>query len=233
MKKPKIAITTYGTLVHEKFNLPKEYVEAIIDAGGIPYLLPPSDLSAVEVIDGMDAVILTGGGDLHPSLYGGQHHETMYNFDSVRDTFELEIAEHAIQQQIPCLGICRGSQVINVALGGTLYEHLPDYLGDTVKHRAQPRNPILHNVTLNRQSRLFQIMGEEQFSVSSYHHQGIKQLAKDLTAVAHSPDQLIEAYELSSHPWLIGVQWHPEHSLDDIPIHRRLFENLVNFLQKD
>jgi putative glutamine amidotransferase len=137
------------------------------------------------------------------------------------------LARHLVTQDMPLLGICRGTQVINVALGGTLIEHLPDVMGEAVLHRAPPRVPVEHEVAIEPASRLASIVGESRLTAASWHHQAIRQPGTGLQVVAHAPDGTIEAVEKPGHPWLIAVQWHPELTAADDPLQQRLFDGLV------
>jgi putative glutamine amidotransferase len=128
---------------------------------------------------------------------------------------------------VPTLCICRGIQVLNVALGGTLIEHLPDEVGDTIAHRVPPRNPTQHPIRLEPGSRLADIIGQAEATTTSWHHQAIRRPAAGLDVVAHAPDGTIEAVEMPDHPWLVAVQWHPELTAANDPGQQRLFDALV------
>lgn len=227
MSPPLIGITTYGQDEESKFGLPRQYVDAVRRAGGMAFLIAPGTLFIPELLAAIDGLMLTGGGDLDPRLYGGRPHESIYMLDSERDATELELATAAIQAELPMLGICRGAQVINVALGGTLHEHLPDVVGDDVDHRLPPREPTEHVVHVQAESLLASIMGEPSFSAASWHHQAIRDVAPGLDVVAHAPDKTVEAVEMKEHPWLIGVQWHPELTAQTDDLQQRLFEAFV------
>ena len=229
MAKPRIGITTYNASPEQRINLPCEYVEAVVTANAIPYLIPPTNLVAAEIMHGLDGLILSGGGDIHPSLYDGLHHETLYNMDHVRDAAEFELAKYIIKNKIPCLAICRGAQMINVVQGGNLHEHLVDHFGEKVLHRQPPRTSVTHRVHVESNSKLSTIVGSKTISVSSWHHQSIKQLGKDLKVVATAEDGVIEAIEMQSHPWLLGVQWHPEHTAVNDPIQQQIFNAFIEF----
>jgi putative glutamine amidotransferase len=208
MPKPIIGITTYGRDENNRFALPGE--------SAIDELLPL-----------LDGVILSGGGDIDPQLYNGKTHETVYMVDSERDSSEINLARVVISEDFPVLGICRGTQVLNVALGGTLITHLPDIVGEDILHRAPPRQPIPHEVSLDPTSKLAGIIGQTQAVPMSWHHQAILQPAEGLRVVAQAPDGTIEAVEMPSHPWLIAVQWHPELTAADDPTQQRLFDEFV------
>ncbi len=224
---PLIGLTTYHRNGEDKFDLKADYIEAVRRAGGIPLLMPPGESRREEVLEGLDGLVLTGGGDISPDVYGGEHHPSIYMVDDERDTSELALARRVVDMGLPTLGICRGAQVLNVALGGTLIEHLPDVVGDEVAHRVPPLNPTSHAVTVQPGSRLANTVVELEFTCASWHHQGLREVAPGLEVVAHAPDGTIEAVELPNHPWLIAVQWHPELTAADDPTQQRLFDTLA------
>ena len=227
MRAPVIGITTYGADERRRYTLPAEYVAAVQRAGGLPLLIPPGSEQPERYLDLVDGVILAGGGDLDPALYGGDRHETVYNLDAARDRLELALAREIVRRQQPALAICRGMQVLNVAFGGTLVTHLPDTVGEQVLHRAPPREPVPHPVKLDPRSRLAQLAGGGDLDTISWHHQAVKTLAPGFRPVAHAADGTVEAVELAAHPWLIAVQWHPELSAETDPRQQRLFETLL------
>ncbi len=227
MEKPVIGITSYGRDDNRRFGLPAEYVDAVRRAGGLPVILPPGEEAVAQVLSLLDGIILSGGGDIAPEFYGGTRHATNYLVDLERDSSEIALARSLVTQDMPLLGICRGTQVINVALGGTLIEHLPDVVGEAVLHRAPPRVPVDHAVAIDPDSRLASVVGGSQLSAASWHHQAIRQPGTGLHVVAHAPDGTIEAVEIPEHPWLIAVQWHPELTAAADPVQQRLFDGLV------
>ncbi|HUS24853.1 MAG TPA: gamma-glutamyl-gamma-aminobutyrate hydrolase family protein [Candidatus Binatia bacterium] len=227
MRKPLIGITTYGRDERGRYTLPSEYVSAVQRAGGLPLLIPPVPDNAAQYLALVDGLVLAGGGDIDPQHYGGTQIDTLYSVDAERDQLELALARAALQARQPTLAICRGMQIVNVCLGGTLIGHLPDEVGEAVLHRKPPREPTPHAVSVKAGSRLAAILGATTLSPMSWHHQAIRQAAPGFEAVAHAPDGTIEAAELKSHPWLIAVQWHPELTAHQDPIQQRLFDALV------
>lgn len=227
MSAPLIGITTYPRNEQGRYTLPGEYVAAVQRAGAVPLLIPPIPEHAERYLSLVDGLILAGGGDLDPAAYGGAKHETIYNLDAGRDALELALARRIVETGTPTLAICRGLQVLNVALGGTLIEHLPDHVGDAVAHRAPPREPTPHAVRIDADSLLARVAGVTEMSPLSWHHQAVKRLAPGLRAVAHAPDGTIEAIEADRHPWLLAVQWHPELSAARDPAQQRLFDELI------
>jgi putative glutamine amidotransferase len=218
MTAPLIGITTNHTRNKDSGylnTLSDAYVQAITTAGGVPVMLP-SGIPAAEIKllrPHLNGILLTGGADVAPSLFGGYLHPRVYGIDAARDALEIELVHLAVQTGWPLFAICRGIQVLNVALSGTLFTHIEDQLDRPLKHdngSDQPRDYLAHTVRIEPGSRLLQIIGESEVAVNSMHHQGIDFLSPCLHPSAISPDGLIEAVEVPDHPFVIGVQWHPE-----------------------
>jgi len=225
---PRIAITTYGRDERGRFSLPAAYVDCVRRAGGLAILCPPGEPRLAEWLALADALILVGGGDIDPALYGGPRHPALYGVDRERDEGELALARRAVQSGVPTLGICRGTQLINVALGGTLHVHLPDVVGERVPHRgSRPGEEALHEVEVEPSSQLARVLGATRIEPASSHHQAIRGLAPGLVVTARASDGTIEAVELPGHPWLLGVQWHPESTAARDATQQRLFEAVV------
>jgi putative glutamine amidotransferase len=204
--------------------LPKVYFEAVNRAGGIAMLLPPQPVTpeiANRVLDGLDGLIITGGKDVNPERYGQQPHPTTDEPRHDRDAWEDTLLAAAIDRGLPFLGICRGAQVLNVALGGTLHQHLPEVVGSDRYNKGG--GVFTTNAVAVEGGRLATIVGGE-VAVKSYHHQAIDEVAEGLVVTAWSDDGTIQAVELPSVPFGIGVQWHPE---EDAAEDARLFEGLV------
>jgi len=229
MDPPVIGITTYARNAAGSYTLPAEYVAAVVRAGGVPVLVPPvgEPALAARFLALVDGLVLAGGGDMDPASYDGRHHETLYGVDIERDRLELALVHELLREPRPTLAVCRGAQVVNVALGGTLVEHLPDEVGDVVRHRAPPREPVPHAVRVREGTRLAGVLGTTAICPMSWHHQGIRRAGAGLTPVAHAPDGTIEALELDGQPWLTAVQWHPELTAHEDPAQQRLFDDLV------
>ena len=227
MTPPLIGVTTYGRDEGGRFELPAQYIDAVRRAGGIPMLIAPGEQQLLRVLDWLDGLVLSGGGDIDPARYGGGHHHAIYNVDHERDESEFYIAREAIERRLPTLAICRGMQVVNVAYGGSLIAHLPDAVGERVAHRVAPRNPVPHSVTLDPDSKLAAILGETEFSCMSWHHQALDKIPAGFEVVARAPDGVVEAVEHRDYPWLLSVQWHPEITAAQDPIQQRLFDAVV------
>jgi len=204
------------------------YLEAIAVAGGIPMILSPLPGGDVEdLVDRVDGICLSGGPDMHPAWYGGFDHPALGPTEPEVDAFELDLARAARPRGLPLLAICRGMQVLNVARGGTLLQHLPDDVGEEIEHRqTTPASEPVHGVEIEADSRLAALMGDLGPAVNSFHHQGVARLAPGLRPVAWSDDGVIEAVEAAWEPFTIGVQWHAE-CLTARREHAALFEGLV------
>ena len=207
-----------------------DYVESVADAGGEPVVIPPSvDLRVAKaLLEGLDGLLLSGGPDLDPAYYGEAPIAELGMTIPELDALEMALLRSALQRGMPIFGICRGMQILNVALGGTLYQDIPSQLGvDVLDHRqASPKYEPTHEVEVLDDSYLAEIMDRQSVEVNSHHHQGIKVLANALTVTARSSDGVIEAVESCdfSNSWLMGVQWHPEGMGHTGPGHRNLFE---------
>lgn len=224
---PLIGLTTYGRSADNRYTLPAEYLDAVRRAGGVPLLISPGETHRREVLEVVDALILSGGGDIDPDAYGGRRHPTNYGIDMERDVLEIDLARRIVSSGLPTLGICRGAQILNIAHGGTLIEHVPDEVGEAVLHRAPPREPIAHAIRLQGQSRLAKILGRLEFQAASWHHQALREVAPGFTIAGHAPDGTVEAIEMPTHPWLIAVQWHPELTAASDPLQQRIFDAIV------
>jgi putative glutamine amidotransferase len=214
----------------------QRYYYAATDAGAVPWMVPllAEDLETVRLIyERLDGVMLAGGVDMDPTTFGERPHPALGNVDPARDTVELALARWAIEDGKPLLGLCRGLQVINVALGGTLHQDLAAELPGAIKHDYFPtsgfeRDYLAHQVALTEGTRLARTFGARTVPVNSMHHQGIKRLGDELVASAHAPDGLIEGIELPGDAdFVVGVQWHPETLDTKEPRTRGLFEGFV------
>jgi putative glutamine amidotransferase len=226
-KPPLIGLSTYGRSADGRFSLPGEYVDAVRRAGGIPLLIAPGESNWEQALEVIDAFVLTGGGDIDPQRYAGRVHELNYGIDHERDHLELAIARWLIDSGTPTLGICRGAQILNIVEGGTLIEHIPEEVGESILHRAPRREPIPHAIHIKAGSRLLQILGQEEVEAASWHHQALRRVARGFEVAASAPDGIVEAIEMPRHPWLIAVQWHPELTAASDPVQQRLFDAVV------
>lgn len=191
------------------------YIDAVVRSGAAPLLIPLVPVPALlrTLYDLCDGLLLPGGGDVDPACYGESHHEKSGSISPRRDEVEFTLAHWAVDEAKPLLAICRGIQVLNVALGGSLYQDIAAQVPGAARHDwhpGHPRNRLSHTVIVDRQSYLAQIVGADEMAVNSLHHQALKQLAQGLIVTACAPDGIVEAVELHNHPFAVAVQWHPE-----------------------
>lgn len=223
---PIIGITTYGRNTEGNFYLPGEYIDAVRAAGGVPILLSPGEIQIDKILNLMEGLIFAGGGDIEPTIYGGNSHPTVTGVDPERDAFELALAEKVLENSMPTLGICRGSQLLNIATGGNLIEHLPDEYRNEISHLSEEGESTEHAVQIQPGSQLAEIVGSTKLIVKSKHHQGMRKISEVWQVSVQAADGVIEALEHKTHPWMLAVLWHPEISLEE-PQHQRIFKALV------
>jgi putative glutamine amidotransferase len=234
MSKPWIGITTRNgkdSNNHPFTAVQHSYIRAVAQAGGLPLLIPSilDEEDFLEIYSRMDGILFTGGGDISLDRFHGTDHPRIAEVDELRDLTELTLLRTAADDGKPMLGICRGAQVMNVALGGTLYTHIPDQVKNALDH-AYPgdlRTVLVHPVNVDESAKVAEIFGETLLHVNSLHHQGLKDIAPGLKAAGYAPDGLVEVVEMPDHPYAVAVQWHPEW-LQDQPAMRRLFKSFVD-----
>jgi putative glutamine amidotransferase len=233
MRKPLIGITTRNGRDaddHPTVTIQHSYINAIANAGGvaipIPSILPEDDLQQLYSL--LNGILFTGGGDISMHYFSGTAHQRIDGVDDARDTTEISLMRASVNDGKPLLGICRGAQVMNVALGGTLYTHIADQLEGAIDHDypGNLRRAIVHPVNVDEGSRCAEIFGETLLHVNSLHHQGLKDLAPGLRVAGLAPDGLVEVVELPDHPYALAVQWHPEWLTNQEPM-RNLFKTFV------
>jgi putative glutamine amidotransferase len=211
------------------------YVRAIMQAGGVPVLIPSmlADGGWDILYERLDGILFSGGGDIAPDHFDGEAHPRIDDVDTLRDSVEMSLFRAVVEDGKPFLGICRGIQTVNVGLGGTLYTHIPEQFPSNIDH-AYPghmRTVIVHEVKLEEGTRIAEVVREPILQVNSLHHQGLKDIASALRVTGYASDGLVEAVELPQHPFGLAVQWHPEWLTDQQPT-RNLFRAFVEASEK-
>jgi putative glutamine amidotransferase len=239
---PLIGVTTAVTVdkVPERAYVNAAYLDAVQQAGGVPVPLPPQLGAAARTAlwPQLDGLVLTGGGDVDPARFGEPRHPTASDVSPARDALEIELAHLALERGVPLLAICRGLQVLNVALGGSLHQDIPSEPGGHLDHSQKAlqqmrRSQPVHHVKVQEGSRLAKILGTLEVDVNSFHHQALKALGRGLTPVAWSPDGIVEGAEMpDGGRFVVGVQWHPEDLVGHDPAARNLFAALVDAARK-
>ena len=207
-----------------------DYADALYAVGAWPVALPFTDdgEALADMAQRLDGLLLTGGIDVDPALFGEEPRLGLGEVSPIRDRMEIGLLSRVLARGRPVFGICRGIQVMNAALGGTLYQDLPREWGGALQHAQKaPRDHTAHAVAVAAGSRLREIAGMERLPVNTFHHQAIRALAPGFVATAHSPDGLVEAVELPGAPFCLGVQWHPENLWRTQAPHRLLFAAFV------
>lgn len=226
--RPLIGISSYargGTRL--SFSVPCEYVDAIRRAGGVPIVLPPVLGPVRESLDAIAGLIFPGGGDINPEHYGGDDHDATYGVCHERDAYELVLAHAALERDLPVLCVCRGMQLLNVALGGDLIAHIPDKFGTRVVHRTPDVQATPHPVSIAPDSHVARVYGGTCATVQSVHHQAVGRLGDGLRPVAWAEDGVVEAIESERHGFVVAVQWHPELDAPRDDPQLTLFDELV------
>jgi putative glutamine amidotransferase len=237
MNPPLIAVSTSVTVdkYPERAYVNASYLNAIQQAGGVPVPMPPQlgPTARAEILKHVRGVLLTGGGDVDPARFGEAPHPTTSEVSAARDTLEIDLTRWALGKGVPLLAVCRGLQVLNVALGGSLYQDIPSEPGSPLDHsqtglQGKARHIPTHQVKVLDGSRLAGILGALEVDVNSFHHQAIKRLGQGLVEVAWAPDSIVEGVELvDDGAFVVGVQWHPEELVDSDGAAFNLFAALV------
>ncbi|MBL8079031.1 MAG: gamma-glutamyl-gamma-aminobutyrate hydrolase family protein [Anaerolineales bacterium] len=238
MSKPLIGITTRNGKDadhHPITTVQHSYIRAIVQAGGLPLPIPSllNEEDFLDMYSRLDGILFTGGGDVSLDYFDGSDHPRIGEVDKMRDLTEITLLRTAVEDGKPMLGICRGAQVMNVALGGTLYTHIHDQVENALDHDypGNLRTVLVHPVNVDESAKAAGIFGETLLHVNSLHHQGLKDIAPRLRVVGTAPDGLPEVIEMEDHPYAVAVQWHPEW-LTDQPSMRRLFKSFVDASSK-
>jgi putative glutamine amidotransferase len=235
MARVPVGLTIGNSRDAEVFALRDDYVRAVETAGGLPLVLAPGKVEdaaalAAEYLDRIDALVLSGGADIDPALYGEARHPTVKRVYPERDAFELALCREALRRDMPTLAICRGHQLLNVASGGTLFQDIASQVEAAAVHDPdQERWERCHDVVLLPGTRLREILGQERVAVNSFHHQAVKELGEGLVLSARGCDDgVIEGMEMPDRKFVLGVQWHPESFWDRPQGFQPLFQALVN-----
>lgn len=232
MRKPLIGLTPSHDTDNDDIKMRPTYLRALKAAGGIPVVMPleASEEDLKQLANDLDGFLFTGGPDVHPFLFGEETHDHCGNVSAERDRMELALLPLVLELRKPVLGICRGIQVLNIALGGNIWQ---DITSQTKRQfpiaHSQPFRYQMpcHTVSLAEDSLIARISGCSSLKVNSMHHQAVKDPGQGLTATGHSPDQLVEALEMPGYPFFIGVQWHPEYLWEKNEEALRLFQTFV------
>ena len=210
------------------YALRENYCDAIADAGGVPITLPVLEKHTVSYLEVVDGLVITGGNfDVDPILFGENNRHEKVSIKQRRTNFEFAITQGAIHKNLPILGICGGQQLLNVVLGGTLIQHIPDEIKDAVPHeQPNPRDQAGHIIKVKPNTKLYEIVQSDTMSVNSAHHQAVKEIAKDVIVNAIALDGVIEGIEVPSKRFCLGVQWHPEFTID--PGDMKIFSALID-----
>lgn len=194
----------------ERVFVPRSYVDAVAGAGGLPVILPPAAERTPELLSRLDGLLLVGGADCDPSAYGEEAHPSICLVDRRRQAADLELAAHARASSLPSLGICLGMQMMAVAAGGRLVQDIASELGTAIRHDSDVTDRVRHPVRVEPGSLVARAVGEGELEVNSTHHQAVRTPGEGLRITALAPDGIIEAIEDPTHPFYVGVQWHPE-----------------------
>lgn len=230
MRKPVIGLVALYDEQKESYWMLPGYMTGLLEAGAIPVMLPLTDDkdSISQLVEGLDGLVLTGGHDVDPKLYGEKPEPVCGVPCPERDAMEQILLEAALEADKPVFGICRGIQFLNAYLGGSLYQDLPSQRpGDLAHHMEPPYDVPVHAVRVERDTPLYEILGTEALAVNSYHHQAVRRLAPELQAMAYAEDGLVEAVYMPEKSFVMAVQWHPEFSYRVDENSRRLFAAFV------
>jgi putative glutamine amidotransferase len=237
--KPVIGVTpspstdTIGPGTFRRYAMAATYTEGVEAANGIPLVIPPQDNNIEAILDRIDGLLFSGGGDIDPSRYGDNDpHENTYGIDELRDRFELDLFTAALQRDMPILCICRGIQVANVALGGTLIQDIAGQYSNEIEHRQHVAGyraaDKSHQVKAEEGSRVHEVYGTTEIETNSFHHQALQEVASELMVIGRAPDGIIEAVDRPASTWFLGLQWHPEMMFKEHEEHLKPFLALVN-----
>ena len=237
--RPIIGLTISLQQDEGKLYTPTSYTKAIIEAGGLPVMLNVTrdDAQIAEYAELVDGVLFSGGDDVDPAVYGEEQIWGCGGIVPVRDEFEIKLLRTLLEKhpEKPILGICRGTQVLNVAMGGTLYQDLKSQVEGCIRHQQQQLSRYgSHAAMIDEHSKLHEIYGSTKVMVNSFHHQAVKDIGKELIITARASDGVVEGFEKPDHPYFVAVQWHPERLVEHEhhPEHKPLFKSFVDACKK-
>lgn len=229
--KPVIGITSSFVPNAQTISLHTSYLNAITRAGGLPFVVPAglSPENADQILAKVDGLLFSGGADIDPQLFNQNPHPLLGEVSPERDRIELPLMRAAVEKDVPVLGVCRGAQLLNVALGGTLYQDLGREVSGSIKHvQKAPMYHASHSISIMEDSKLARLLGVSEIRVNSFHHQSIKNVAPGLNVSATAPDGIVEAVESSTgKAFVMGVQWHPEAMIDKVEAFLGVFEGFL------
>lgn len=216
------------------------YVKSVREAGGVPFVIPvTTDMAQIDdILDNIDGLIMSGGEDFDPQLYGEQPVRQLGDVVPDRDKFDISLIKRAVERGIPLLGICRGEQGLNIALGGTLYQDIPSQVPTNLKHSQKaPRGYGSHAIRIDKKSLVYTLLGTDSISVNSYHHQAVRRIAPGLEVAAVAPDGVVEAIEKPGDRRIVGVQFHPEGfvysgDMRFLPFFRNLVDEAAKYMKE-
>lgn len=227
--KPRIGMLIRMKSADDHYVIGQSDINAVRNAGGLPVLIPVADSTEdiAEQLENIDALYIPGGPDINTLLFGEEPIQSMGGSRRSDDIFETEAVRRAAEKKLPILGICRGEQIINVALGGTVYQDIPAQYPNALRHRQpDPGREMTHSVKVEKGTQLYSLCQSERIEVNTFHHQSVKELGRGMKVSATAPDGIIEAIE-SGDGRIIGVQWHPELLQKEGGIHTAVFKRLV------
>lgn len=234
MKDAIIGITTFIT--GDSLKLPVNYINAVSGASGIPMILAKieDETRIKQQVDSIDALLLTGGDDIDPSLFSEDPHQNLGNIEPGRDAYEMRLIEYALEQDKPILAICRGAQILNIYAGGTMYQDIYGQIdGEVIQHTQNaPRDYLSHTINIEYNSKLHSIIGETAVKTNSFHHQANKEVPDGYIISARSNDGIIEAIEHTEKKFVFGLQWHPEGSFNNDSTSQKIFNKFIEAASK-
>ena len=214
-----------------RYFVKANYISAVREAGGVPFIIPPfkDKEDSINTLDLINGLLIPGGDDIDPKCFGEEPHPSVVLTDPEVIQFQIDFLKLALNKNIPVFGICAGFQIINIACGGNIYQDIPSQYPNPLKHKKEDseNDDPCHNIKIENNTKLFNILQMEKIEVNSTHHQALKDIAEGFVVSARADDGIIEAIESRKHNYLLGVQWHPEDMYEENKLFLKLFERLV------